>query len=468
MEPRMSSRVGPASGYQSLVASHHPSTTAYAGSQGLIDDHRYDSVDLDRDAFDRVLGPAPAKAHISGRPALGSRLLSSLSGANPAAAALTRSRSIIHSRAQSLASFVPSFGPASEKTVSTTNRIFGDLFNGESAPVRLGIPPTSPTKEKSESEFIMEYRPSLTERPAAGGRRRSNAPFSPPQSHAKTGWFGRKASGVSSPSAAAVTDDILNLNVNNSLFPNGPADPLSPHAFNDLLLNATGLLERMQTAYRQKIAYIASIQPEIEAQREEVEEAETRAQHLKLQLEDMGRRAQEQQTSMHQLAMQLAEEKTKAHEASEAAARTVRHVRQSPDARPEVDDDDDETPRRRKRGSAGSASDSGFESDLDRDTDSMLSGGPATPLTPSGPASTPLFDQQDWQQRQTEHHEVERLRSLRTPGSIGGGVRRMGGGEAAYATVYQLRGENHALRKQMEEMQRTLQGCIDFVGNVQL
>ncbi|KAK3641866.1 hypothetical protein LTR56_000024 [Elasticomyces elasticus] len=437
-------------------------STAYNGSQGRIEERDFTPVDLENDGYDLQL-PAPTKAAPFVRPAFGARLLSTISNAQPSAAALTRKGSVLHSRAKSLAGFAPK--PSTSNTSTSPERgqqrhpVFGDWFNGESAPVRLGLP-QSPTKEKEETEFVMEYKPAFTERPVSGPRRRSTAQTaaSTPAS-TKAGWFGRKSVAPAvAPPPQRPQDDILATDINSSLFPNGPADPMSPHAFNDLLLNATNLLQRMQAAYKEKVDYITSVQPEIEAQKEEVEEAETRAAHLKLQLEDMSSKAQEQNDVMQEMAMQLAEEKMKVQEARESAKHSVRMVRRSMDG-----GSDDDTPRRRKRGSAGSASDSGFESDME----SILSGGVETPLSPPSMVLTPAYDGRDWAIG-TSRRPVLSRQSTASGSSVTAwsGGQRPGGESAAWATAENLRGENVQLRRQVEEMQRNLQGCIEFVGSV--
>ena len=197
----------------------------------------------------------------------------------------------------------------------------------------------------------------------------------------------------------------------------------------------------MQSAYKAKLDYISTLQPELDAQREEVDEARTRSAHLKSQLEHMGQQAQEQETAMQELARQLSEEKVKAQEAREAT-RTVRLV--PPD---ESRGSEEETPRRRKRNSGGSASDSGFESDLDSVFSAVEAGGVETPLTAPSISS--------WQGNGQD-------------GVVGraGNQKRLGAENAAWATVEALRSENCDLRGQVEEMQRSLQGCIDFVGGV--
>lgn len=195
----------------------------------------------------------------------------------------------------------------------------------------------------------------------------------------------------------------------------------------------------MQCAYKDKVDFIASLQPEVDAQREEVEEAETRSQHLKFQLEDMGRRAQQTEEAMQDLAAQLAEEKMRVQELRENAARSVRLVR-----RDSGGGDDEQTPTRHsKRRSRGSeyASDSGFESDME----SVFSAASGSVETPISPASVSVVGEnmQSWNLRHVANGK---------------------GYGAAWATVEALRSENQGLKVRMGEMEREMQGCIDFVG----
>ena len=418
--------------------------TAYNGSEGHIDD-RVNSFELDQEDYQ-----SPASRVASPRPTLGGRLLSSLSNAQPAAAALGRKGSVLHSRAKSLAQYVPKLNaneqPALQQRPQAPNRFLQSFFDGDSAPVRFG-PPVSPTKEKEESEFVMEYRSGFTERPRMSPRRQSIAPSitSTPAS-TKTSWFGRKSAAPTPTKAQQQPqDELATLNINSALFPSGPTDPLNPSSYNDLLLNATHLLSRMQTAYRSKLDYISTIQPEIDAQREEVEETETRNAHLKMQLEDLGRNAAEQDQAMREMARQVQEAKVEAAEAREAA-KTIRVVRDEDESR-------DETPTRRsrKRASAGSASasDSGFESDLD----SVLSA--PTAAHTAGPAS-PDHEGQAWEPAQPK------ASLQRYAGNLRNGAKRAGG--ADMGEMEALKGENAELRGQVEELQKTIDGCIEFVG----
>lgn len=116
----------------------------------------------------------------------------------------------------------------------------------------------------------------------------------------------------------AEDDEILNLNVETALFPNGvPADgsTFSPAAFKNLQQNAFGLFAKMQAAYRQQNAMLRELKAEREAEKDELDEAVTRTRHLKMQLEDMARKAAEQEEAIQQLLMELAtERRTRADE----------------------------------------------------------------------------------------------------------------------------------------------------------
>ncbi|EME82239.1 uncharacterized protein MYCFIDRAFT_215620 [Pseudocercospora fijiensis CIRAD86] len=466
---------------------HPPSSTAYHGAEGNL--HPTPTVRFNNPPFEDIPLHDRDRTRTSPvREGLGSRLLPSLSNAQPTAAAIQRSASILHGRARSWAAYVPKLNtntitsPEKQESLPKPrpqSKIFGDLFNGESAPVQLGVP-TSPTKEKEGTDFVMEYQPgNFTERPIDGRvRRHSTAktptptPTTPPVTAAnrKTSWFTRKPTlpaPAPAPAAAKVEDEMLNLNIHACLFPHGPADPLSPHAFNDLLRNATDLLQRLQAAYKEKLDYIASIQPEVDAQKEEVDEARTRSHHLKMQLEDIGRKAEEQRQVNEELLIQLSQEKVKLQEAQEQA-KTIRLVRRET-AETEFDTDVDEMPHRRKRNSGGNASDSGFESDAD--TSSLFSSN----IDHTIPAQYQQQQQQQQQQQRLvvtlDHQSQPQVRyassrdsRMSQQSTAYSAINHNDSTLTAWTTVERLRNENRHLRTQMEEMQCNLQSCIDLVS----
>lgn len=108
------------------------------------------------------------------------------------------------------------------------------------------------------------------------------------------------------------------MNLETALFPSGSPtdrDVFSPAAYKNLQLNAMGLLTKVQNAYRQKTLTLREMEAERAAHRDEIEEAVTRATHLKLQLEGMASKALEQELAMRDLMDQLmAEKKARAEE----------------------------------------------------------------------------------------------------------------------------------------------------------
>lgn len=117
----------------------------------------------------------------------------------------------------------------------------------------------------------------------------------------------------STPASPLIDDEICTLNIEAALFPptSTPTSPtsrdtFSPAAFKNLEMNAVGLVTKMQSAYRDRVATLKEIEAEKLAQREELEEAETRNRHLKMQLEGMARKAQDQEREMARLVEELA------------------------------------------------------------------------------------------------------------------------------------------------------------------
>lgn len=109
-------------------------------------------------------------------------------------------------------------------------------------------------------------------------------------------------------------DDILAMDVEAALFPGGlpvAGEAFSPSAFKNLQMNATAVARRLQGAYRKRTDEARDLAAEMEAQREELEEATTRSTHLKMQLEDMAVKAAEHERAMRSLLAELAAERRK-------------------------------------------------------------------------------------------------------------------------------------------------------------
>ena len=422
-------------------------------------------------------------------------------------------RASIQARAKSIANLVPTWNNRQdsepEDTISPTeskpkrNTTFGDLFIGSSAPINIGITP-SPDKEKASMDWGNN---NSTTRPT---HKRTSTGLSG-ASTSKFSWFGTKTFNPAPtpipegrPQSSS-SDPLLDLSADTSLFPHGPVDRFDPASFNDLLRNAQTTIAKLQTGYRQKCGEVETVRAESSAQNDEAEEAETRARHLKLQLDDMAARAAEQDQAMKALADQLAQERLIRREEEEARKRSVMLVRTKSQQFEALEREgsgcySSSTSKRESRG----ASDSGFESDADADStvESVFSR-PANELG-SPLTMTPLSTLNEWESDDVDQIHAEhinrarpamtarrtstgqRITGLGLSGKRKSGVsledymeRRLnspstsscanchGGSQTnAWTLVSELRAENKSLNGRVAELERTVEGCLDLVAGL--
>ena len=241
-----------------------------------------------------------------------------------------------------------------------------DWFKGESEPVNITVLP-SPTKETGDP-LASTFSSSIGQSSTKLQRKSTLTPATRPAaaSRSRFSLFGGKAAQApSSHSHVDLNDEFVTLDIKTALLPSGQADPFSPSAFKNLFQNAEGLLTRVQIEYKQRVHMMQEMTVEKEVQGEELEEAKTRARHLKVQLDDMATTQVEQDKVIEILVKELAQEKQLRKEEDDARKRSVRLV---------VTDRagyQDGKPRRRQRSSiATTVSDSGFESNDEGATDS--------------------------------------------------------------------------------------------------
>ncbi|KAF9874037.1 hypothetical protein CkaCkLH20_08409 [Colletotrichum karsti] len=149
-------------------------------------------------------------------------------------------------------------------------------------------------------------------------------------------------------------EELLTLNIQEALFP--PASPthrdaFSPAAFKNLEATAVGLLTKYQSAFQRQNAALQELRDEKNAQEDEHEEADTRIQHLKVQLENMASTVAEQAQSMQQLMEELAAEK-KARQEERLIRERGRPISEGSSISEDLGVDDDQA-RRKWRKSAG-------------------------------------------------------------------------------------------------------------------
>ncbi|KAF2669471.1 hypothetical protein BT63DRAFT_261764 [Microthyrium microscopicum] len=155
-------------------------------------------------------------------------------------------------------------------------------------------------------------------------------------------------------------DPYSNLDIPSVLLPNGPPDEPTP-AFTSLLTTATALLSDLSSAYTSRTRALTESTAENAAQADELDEAETRARHLRMQLSDMSARLADTESALRG---QLVEERQRREEAERELAQLRRERKR--DSRTRISD-----------------SDSGFESDEESTLHSLNSSVESSPVIPT-------------------------------------------------------------------------------------
>jgi hypothetical protein len=419
------------------------------------------------------------------------------------------SKASFHSPTKSLASFIPSRGATESNASQPKIRALQNWFNGSSAPVKIGVSPQSEYSEsesgsesgeeydsEEESEEEEEERgnmmanlfnrgSSLTRSSNASPtrnespRRAEEAPTptksQQPTAGSKFAWLlsTQKNAAIPPPVPSPVyhnpDDELLNINIAQALFPHGPADPLAPSSFNDLLANAEALLSRYQQSYRQLSTVLVDARSEQSAQEDELDEADTRVRHLKMQLETMAARATEQDEQMRKLTEELAFERRARQEEEAARKRSLALVRSHPVC--EHTECADTTPRRRNRISNSEISvDSGFESECETDATSVFS---RNCLSPTGTDMSSILEADN--DRTPKNRKPQPLERKSTYEKVRDGTVSLeqggwgcanceGGAQAAvWGRLAKEREENRTLRHRVEQLEDAVEGAMNIV-----
>ncbi len=390
-----------------------------------------------------------------------------------------------HARSKSFANTVPhtrdcqsiaggGTEPSRRKTLAVRS-----LFNGSSAPINIGILP-SPQREEADMDFYASQSLRTSSKTKVNASTQSFA--------SRFAWFGARPA---TPPPKPVRDDIaedklLTLDIQTALFPRGPADPLDPSSFHDLLFNAESIISQMQAGYRRKTEALLDMAADTEVRQEEFEEVQTRARHLKLQLDNMAARVAEQEDAMKALADELALEKQLREQEYAAQKQTVRLV-PAPLASSDITDQHSHHYRKRVYdGSIASNSDSGFESGDDSFAESALS--------PTSEMPSPSIDVMSSNRESTTSHAAPRKprvlvkapppvkrhsmfqRSLESEPVFGQGELLYTSNRSslqcfnaasdvgAWSLISGLREENSELRQRVTELETAVEGCLDLVA----
>ena len=348
--------------------------------------------------------------------------------------------------------------PTRSAATSNSPSKLSSWFQGESQPIKVGLVP-SPTKEMANP---MER--STATRPAALPHRNSlPQALQKPAIASRFSFFGSKASlAKSNPNHSDTQDELADLDVNAALYPAGPPDPFSPASFKNLQQQAEGVLLRLQAAYKERATVLRDMAAEKEALSEETQGAETRAKHLKMQLDSMSEQLAEQDKAMMNMVDELAQEKLARREEQEDRKRSVRLVEQ--------DSPLSASARSRPRRSLNS--DSGFESEDDSSAESIFSrrDGRHSPTMSVSSVSTDNSPE-TFHPREIVHSPTQAAR-LRIPLAntkpIQQSCTNCHGVRAsdAWLVVSVLKEENQALKSRVGELEGALDGCLDVVGRL--
>jgi hypothetical protein len=189
-----------------------------------------------------------------------------------------------------------------------------------------------------------------------------------------------------------VEDEFTKLDVQSALFPSGTTGEASADEFMQLQANAENTIFRLQSAYQKTLSSFREMTSQRNVLGDELEAAQTRSEHLKLQLANMAAQSVRQASAMQSMAEELDVMRCKRSEDAEFRSKSLRIVTNDYS---DVDDAGSlgNNDRRRKRHSGES-----FASE-ESSSESIFSEAPLGACTPISAADTspdvyegPTFD----------------------------------------------------------------------------
>ena len=347
-------------------------------------------------------------------------------------------------------------------------------FSGQSEPISVGLLP-SPTKEQADPFPVARPSGASSEiRPTSLLQRRpTSTTFSKPAIASRFSFLASKASLTKTAiQPIDVNDDLIDMDVTTALLPAGASDPSSPGAYKNLQQQAENLLLRLQAAYKERTVALKEMAAEKEVLTEEAEGAETRARHVKTQLNDLSVKLAEQDGAMMNLVDELAQEKLARREEEETRKRSIRLV---------------EGARPRRTSLTNTVSDSGFESEDDSSADSVFSKNseaysPTMSMSSVSTSYSPGASQGSEFNISPCTPQAARLRALPYHGAKGMPASCQNGNAGqtqhasatstgihaseAWGLVDVLKEENSCLKQRIGELEGALDGCLTLVDNM--
>lgn len=405
---------------------------------------------------------------------------------------------------------MPTLTGDTENVIKLADKSRGGLsswFSGTSAPVPMGVP----TEMVSQLTTPVRSRQRPNSQRVDTNSKENMSPTTPTSSTSLFGKFFSPAPKTPTMPSSQLNDELLRLDINTSLFPDGrnESDPFSPEAFQNLLMNAEGLLSKMQTTLTQRTKALNDLAAEKSARDEEFEEADIRARSLKNQLDDMAAQLLRKDTLNAELVQALALEKNARRQEAVAREKSIALVRhQAYHAHPSLSDTETEdlgfsrpssiTPTKDyKRGSYSSSTDFS-SSDDDSEQVFSRSMSPTASIstfatarsssyTPSETGETEIAEaaiahvMQATQPRPSPVRQKSTFQKVLWRGGRSGAVveedeeAKLGAGESscgncrgrdvafAWDTVGVLKAENKGLKERVASYQQGIDGALDAV-----
>lgn len=311
----------------------------------------------------------------------------------------------------------------------------------------------------------------------------SNTPkVSPATKNNRFSFFGNPvtSSKTNFPAPVYEDDELATLDIPAALFPGGQGDgaAFSPAAFKNLQMTATGLLMRYQVAYQQRNTELRDIKAEQEAQAEEQGEMETRVQHLKMQLEEMGRKVAERESTMQALLDELTQEKQARMEEHMAARAKYSRPSNASTISEDLGVEEDQRRHGRRSSAETTKSDSSLDTDEESvDEESIFS----RSRSPTIANSINEAEQQALPkkmilgtQRQTKPSNpqftgpFQKLFKAAGSDQPPSGCHKCKETGLAWETVNVLKSENKGLKNRVEELETAVETALDAVNGLMI
>ncbi|KAL7930497.1 hypothetical protein V8C35DRAFT_159470 [Trichoderma chlorosporum] len=294
------------------------------------------------------------------------------------------------------------------------------------------------------------------------------------------------------PVVVSHSDELLNLNIETSLFPKGsPPDgqTFSPSAFMNLQQTATGLLKKFQTAYHRQAMTIQELMAEKEAMDDEKAEADTRTRHLKMQLEGMAQKLADTEGVMQALMEELNKEKRLRMEERANARDKFLTPSEGSISEDLCVEEDQQRKRGWRRSGETSKSDFSFETDEDSVEAASIFSRPRSPTNtalsiisdvdspaPPGPLSRTSTFGGSGPSRVIRNSQPPQMSTFQKlfkgisgdPNKDINGCRNCQGQDASIAwdTVGLLKAENKTLKERVSELEVAVEEVLDVVNGV--